>query len=300
MTIKTEVELEEFSYETTQSTEEHESPENPKLHDENTQMSLSQLTMLPLYAIVYFYTRPEMWAFVCCFFCLQIVILLFAIFLLFGTYVIQFQFVTNLMGVSSDDPFLFLLFLIGVFLMICVEIVIVFVILFFALAKPIMMDWLLEVVLRDHRVPWNPSGRHCCTNIVRLLFFTVLLLVVMVVTLPLNFIPILGTVLWCIANGFFVAWDLIDVYFDLKKVTFSEASRFAFSHYLEFTCFGTMCLLVTLIPVIGIFFSVTDFIAAALWAVELEKSGVVDRYKEGDDPFPNTNNEFNDIGEEQL
>ena len=246
-------------------------------------LSLAKLTMLPLYAIIYFYTRPALWAFACGFFCMQIFIITIAFYYLFSTFPYQYDLVVSIFSHGDSSLFFAPIYFITTFLMICVEIVIIFVVLFFAVCKPLLMDWMLEFVLLDHNVPWKPSPRSCCTNIVRLLFFAFLLLFIMLLTFPLNLIPVFGTVLWCICNGFFVAWDLMDVYFDLQRLTFMEAARFSFAHWQQFTCFGTMALAVTLIPFIGIFFAFTDFVAAALWAVEMERTCALEDYVEGED-----------------
>lgn len=59
----------------------------------------------------------------------------------------------------------------------------------------------------------------CIKSFVVLIIFRVFLLII---TSPLNLIPILGTILYIYVNGYYYAWSLHCRYFDLLGLTFAQ------------------------------------------------------------------------------
>ncbi|KAJ3033221.1 hypothetical protein HDV00_006575 [Rhizophlyctis rosea] len=91
------------------------------------------------------------------------------------------------------------------------------------------------------------------------------------ITLPLNFIPVVGNIVFLVINGSKSATGLHARYFQLKGFTLEEAKRFVDDRRGAYTGFGVTSLALTLIPVINILFVISNTISAALWAVDLEK-----------------------------
>lgn len=89
--------------------------------------------------------------------------------------------------------------------------------------------------------------------------------------LPLNLIPVAGTPMFLILTGYragpFHHWR----YF--KFLGFSKKERKAFikRRQLRYTGFGTMALLLQLVPVLSMLFLLTTAAGSALWVVELEQ-----------------------------
>jgi len=71
----------------------------------------------------------------------------------------------------------------------------------------------------------------CIKSFFILIIFRVFLLVI---TSPLNLIPILGTILYIYINGYFYAWSLHCRYFDILGLTFAQGSNLYFIFYFVF------------------------------------------------------------------
>ena len=112
--------------------------------------------------------------------------------------------------------------------------------------------------------------------------------------LPLNFIPVIGTVLFIILQGRNFGPSAHERYFQLKQMSsrqkeeFVEKRKAAYtrwvlkcqlgifqSHwehpYLLLHSFGIPAVLLELVPVAGVFFAFTNTVGAALWAADLEQ-----------------------------
>lgn len=101
--------------------------------------------------------------------------------------------------------------------------------------------------------------------------------------LPLNLIPVAGTPAFLILTGARAGplhhWR----YFKLRGLTRKERNAEIKSRRLKYTWFGSVALLLQLIPVLSMFFLLTTAAGSALWVVKLEeqKSLVEDGIAEG-------------------
>lgn len=88
--------------------------------------------------------------------------------------------------------------------------------------------------------------------------------------LPLNFIPVAGTPMFLIITGYragpFHHWR----YFKLLGLTEKERQQAIISRKLKYTWFGTVALLLQLIPVLSMFFLLTTAAGSALWVANIE------------------------------
>jgi len=89
--------------------------------------------------------------------------------------------------------------------------------------------------------------------------------------LPLNFIPIVGTVLFVILQGRKFGPTAHARYFQLKQMKKAEKERFIEERKAAYASFGVPAVLLELVPVAGIFFSFTNTVGAALWAADMEQ-----------------------------
>lgn len=89
--------------------------------------------------------------------------------------------------------------------------------------------------------------------------------------LPLNFIPYVGVPIFLVLTGAragpFAHWR----YFKLRGLTKKERNAEIKLRRWQYTWFGTMALLLQLIPVLSMMFLLTSAAGSALWAVKLEK-----------------------------
>lgn len=91
-----------------------------------------------------------------------------------------------------------------------------------------------------------------------------------IILLPLNFIPVAGTPMFLIITGYragpFHHWR----YFKLLNFTKKERNAFVKDRQLKYTWFGTVALLLQLVPVLSMLFLLTTAAGSALWIVKLE------------------------------
>jgi uncharacterized protein involved in cysteine biosynthesis len=89
--------------------------------------------------------------------------------------------------------------------------------------------------------------------------------------LPLNLIPVAGTPLFLILTGYragpFHHWR----YFKLLELTKKERKAFIKRRQLRYTWFGTVALMLQLVPVLSMFFLLTTAAGSALWVAKLEE-----------------------------
>ena len=92
-----------------------------------------------------------------------------------------------------------------------------------------------------------------------------------IIFLPLNFIPIAGTPIFLILTGYragpFQHWR----YFKLLGLTRKERNTLIKKRKLQYTWFGTVALLLQLVPVLSMMFLLTTAAGSALWVVSLEE-----------------------------
>ncbi|CZR63968.1 uncharacterized protein PAC_13865 [Phialocephala subalpina] len=100
--------------------------------------------------------------------------------------------------------------------------------------------------------------------------FTPKALVRYVMYLPLNFIPVVGTVLFVLLQGRTRGHSVHTRYFQLKKWTNAEKEDWLKENTAPYTAFGTVATLLELIPFASIFFTFTNTVGAALWAADIE------------------------------
>ncbi|KAK6903901.1 hypothetical protein L486_03476 [Kwoniella mangroviensis CBS 10435] len=108
----------------------------------------------------------------------------------------------------------------------------------------------------------KPLSRFSTDNVVRY-----------ILTLPLNLIPVVGTVFFLGFNGFKSGPGYHARYFQLKGYDKVKKSELIKKRRGAYTAFGTMAMVLNLIPGLSILFTFTNAVGAALWASDLEKKG---------------------------
>lgn len=93
-----------------------------------------------------------------------------------------------------------------------------------------------------------------------------------IIFLPLNLVPVVGIPMFMFLTGYRAGplhhWR----YLKLLDLTNKERNEFFKRRRLQYTCFGTVALLLQLIPVMSMLFLLTSAAGSALWAVNLEKT----------------------------
>ncbi|KAI1330038.1 hypothetical protein F5Y16DRAFT_364753 [Xylariaceae sp. FL0255] len=101
--------------------------------------------------------------------------------------------------------------------------------------------------------------------------FTPKALVRYIMYLPLNFIPLVGTVVFIGLQGRARGHSVHDRYFQLKGWSQSQKRDWLEHHTGPYTSFGTIATLLEMIPVVSMFFAFTNTVGAALWAADIEQ-----------------------------
>ncbi|KAK1015686.1 hypothetical protein LTR91_000712 [Friedmanniomyces endolithicus] len=99
--------------------------------------------------------------------------------------------------------------------------------------------------------------------------------------LPLNFIPVVGTVAFVALQGRKNGPSAHSRYFQLKGMNKTQQEQFVQEHQGAYTSFGVASTLLEMVPILGIFAAYTNTCGAALWAADLEqKSGTAPALRE--------------------
>lgn len=91
-----------------------------------------------------------------------------------------------------------------------------------------------------------------------------------IIFLPLNLIPVAGTPMFLIMTGYRAGPLQHWRYFKLLDFTKKERNAFIRKRRLRYTWFGTMALLLQLVPVLSMLFLLTTAAGSALWVAKLE------------------------------
>lgn len=116
-----------------------------------------------------------------------------------------------------------------------------------------------DPMARLGKVLKNPFAKYGPKAIVRYLMY-----------LPLNFIPVVGTIIFVVLTARSRGTGVHERYFQLKQWNSSQKSDWLQKHTGPYTAFGLMATVLEMIPLASIVFSFTNTVGAAIWAAEIE------------------------------
>lgn len=93
-----------------------------------------------------------------------------------------------------------------------------------------------------------------------------------VIFLPLNLIPVVGPIFFLVLTGYRAGPLQHHRYFAFLNFTKKEKKAFIRQRRLRYTLFGTMALLLQLVPIASMFFLLTTAAGSALWASDMERA----------------------------
>ena len=93
-----------------------------------------------------------------------------------------------------------------------------------------------------------------------------------IIFLPLNLIPVAGTPMFLVMTGYRAGPLQHWRYFQLLDLTKKERNHFIKKRRLRYTWFGTVALLLQLVPVLSMMFLLTTAAGSALWVAKLERN----------------------------
>ncbi|KAA1477990.1 hypothetical protein DENSPDRAFT_845180 [Dentipellis sp. KUC8613] len=91
------------------------------------------------------------------------------------------------------------------------------------------------------------------------------------ILLPLHVVPFAGVVISAWFRAFDTARYLHRPYYEAKHMTRQQIAIFVVEHKWEYRAFGFTAALLEYIPILGLLFSVSNRVGAAMWAHDLEK-----------------------------
>ncbi|EED20171.1 conserved hypothetical protein [Talaromyces stipitatus ATCC 10500] len=99
--------------------------------------------------------------------------------------------------------------------------------------------------------------------------------------LPLNFIPVVGTIAFLTLKGKRMGHNALDRYFELKGYSAKEREEWLKDHEGEYIGFGVASSVLEMVPFASFIFACTNTVGAALWASNIEsKSGTAPGLRE--------------------
>ena len=218
---------------------------------------------------------PLLWSilFIVCVFCVLLPLV----------FIPQAFFLSTVMSPFLGIPLAFLLALLELFLVVTI---------FAAVVLLSITDKLFDqvLILRGHAdlvAASNDSACCGCCSIVSVMHF-----VITICTLPLNLIPVVGTVIWLFINGRCYTWDLHSHYHkELKHRSFNAQRQFVKKHWYGYHMFGMQAMALELIPLANVLFIYTNCVGAALWAADMEDKLLQENKEEDNDRGGDTEKE---------
>ncbi|KAG6546842.1 hypothetical protein Mapa_011695 [Marchantia paleacea] len=93
------------------------------------------------------------------------------------------------------------------------------------------------------------------------------------ITLPLNFVPVVGNAIFCWLNAFPTAISLHHYYYtEMKGLSSEEFSAVVHAKKPQYQHFGLIASAFSLVPGLDVILVLTNAVGAALWAADMEKT----------------------------
>jgi len=113
-----------------------------------------------------------------------------------------------------------------------------------------------------------------------------------IISLPLNFVPGLGTALFLLFNGSRAGPSYHNRYFELKKLSSDKREAFVKKNSGSYTAFGVAAQALQLVPVAGLALTLSTSVGAALWAADIESSDALSKMSDAPQPSGKSRSEL--------
>jgi len=147
------------------------------------------------------------------------------------------------------------------------------IIIFSLIFLPIVQEQIFNQVLKlkgyQDSLLSRPAPRMTMKILYGNILHTIIQILILLLTIPVNLIPVVGQITYCLINGFVYAWGhrLMDL-MPYHGLSFCQTKDYAFRHYWSFFSFGSAAFALELIPIFNWFFIFTNVAGAALWAID--------------------------------
>ncbi|GJJ71227.1 CysZ protein [Entomortierella parvispora] len=154
------------------------------------------------------------------------------------------------------------------------------ILLFYLIILPIYQDGLFDRVLKlrglRHVLEQNKGNGvvKCMRGVQGGLLIVFIQIIVLLLTLPLNLVPVLGQVIYAGINGWILTFGMRFHYdVEIRNYSVSQSKSEAWKRRSDFVGFGGIAVLLELIPLANLLFMWTNIVGCALWvADEIEKA----------------------------
>ncbi|KAG0325343.1 hypothetical protein BGZ99_000757 [Dissophora globulifera] len=155
----------------------------------------------------------------------------------------------------------------------------IMIVLFYLIILPIYQDGLFDRVLKLRGLRHVLERNHgndlvkCMRGVNGGIFILFCQILVLILTLPLNVIPILGQIMYALINGWLLTFGLRFHYdVEIRNISVAQSRREAWSRRSEYSGFGSIAVALEMIPIANLLFMWTNIVGCALWvADEIEK-----------------------------
>ncbi|KAF9186750.1 hypothetical protein BGZ51_001775 [Haplosporangium sp. Z 767] len=148
-------------------------------------------------------------------------------------------------------------------------------ILFYLIILPIYQDGLFDRVLKlrglRHVLKENEGNDmvKCMRGVSGGLWVLLFQIIVLIITLPVNVIPILGQMIFATVNGWVLTFGLRFHYdAEIRNISVLQSRREAWQRRSEYSGFGAIAVGLEMIPLANILFVWTNIVGAALWVAD--------------------------------
>ncbi|KAF9133357.1 hypothetical protein BGW39_009954 [Mortierella sp. 14UC] len=153
------------------------------------------------------------------------------------------------------------------------------IVLFYLIILPIYQDGLFDRVLKLRGLRYILDANRgndvvkCMRGVNGGLFILFCQILVLILTLPLNLIPILGQILYATINGWILTFGIRFHYdAEIRNKPLAQSRREAWGRKSEYTSFGAVAVGLEMIPIANLLFMWTNIVGCALWvADEIER-----------------------------
>ncbi|KAF9351283.1 hypothetical protein BGX26_010673 [Mortierella sp. AD094] len=142
------------------------------------------------------------------------------------------------------------------------------VLLFYLIILPIYQDGLFDRVLKLRGLRHVLEKKHG-NDVVKCMRG----ILVLILTLPLNLIPVLGQILYATINGWILTFGIRFHYdSEIRNISVAQSRREAWKRKKDYAGFGSIAVALEMIPFANLLFMWTNIVGCALWvADEIEK-----------------------------
>lgn len=222
----------------------------------------------PFKGMAHFISHPGLWIYAVCPLVCMFFAIIFATGLVLSRADAQYEFLHNYWGCQSWLCTYVAAGLVAALL--CLVEVAIVTVAFLQISLAIIFEKVFIQTMKNQGVWQGDNASFSCSDEI---FWAVVQLVFGLCTFWMNFIPVLGTILYAACNGALVAWEYHEFYFNMCGIGKREQRHEIWAHKDDYLSFGLVANLLLLVPFIGPLTFVTSVCGAAVWAAELEVRG---------------------------